>query len=390
MLSSPTAAAAPSAFCELLLGDRLEVGHAGVRVDRGRGRAGPHAGVAVGLQLDPHRVGVGARALPVRLVHDAGDVLDVVAVLVGDDVLLGQRAVLGAELGAAGRRTRRRRRSWRRAGSRTGRSSSTRCRSRWPTASRERHGVRLAELTAGGGERRAPDRVERVEGRAVEAVAVGVRLLRGALVDELGRLGPGVLDRAGAAGEVDAGEQVDGEDEEPDGTAADRDLAAAAALADATTAEAATLLECHRGTVAARAASARVERQFSPSPRAARASPVARACATIRTAAGTRIARGSRSSPRARAASRVSSDIRARTGMVRRNRPTDERDHVGGQADVPQRPGQPGEDVEQGVRARGGRDDGAEQDEGDEVDGRPRRRSPSRAPTTGRRRSARR
>ena len=55
--------------------------------------------------------------------------------------------------------------------------------------------------------------------------------------------------------------------------------------------------------------------------------------------------------------------------MVRRNRPTDSANDVGGQADVPQRSGQPGEGVEQGVRARGGRDDGAEQDEGDEVDG---------------------
>ena len=60
---------------------------------------GPHAGVAVGLQLEAHRhptSGPRGRRRPGVV---AQQVLDVVAVLVGDHVGLGERAALGAEPG---------------------------------------------------------------------------------------------------------------------------------------------------------------------------------------------------------------------------------------------------------------------------------------------------
>ena len=89
------------------------VAHRSGRVDRlvdlvgvvelaaGVGVVGPHPGQAVGLQLEPHRQGVGLRGVALLtltdLVGDAEDVLQVVPVLVGDDVLGGQ-VTGGAEL----------------------------------------------------------------------------------------------------------------------------------------------------------------------------------------------------------------------------------------------------------------------------------------------------
>ena len=91
MRSSPTAAAALSAS---LISPCVELA-ALVGVAR------PRAGEAVGLQLEGDRVAVGVRRV---LLLRAGDlaahaehVLDVVAVLVGDDVLRGEVAG-GAEL----------------------------------------------------------------------------------------------------------------------------------------------------------------------------------------------------------------------------------------------------------------------------------------------------
>ena len=55
----------------------------------------PHAGVAVGLQLGPHRPAVGSlRAAGLQV---AEQILHVVPVLVGDHVRLGERAALRAE-----------------------------------------------------------------------------------------------------------------------------------------------------------------------------------------------------------------------------------------------------------------------------------------------------
>ncbi len=58
----------------------------------------PHTGVAVGLQLQPHRAAL--RPLPVAAdpLHGAEQVLDVMAVLVADDVRLCERPALRAEL----------------------------------------------------------------------------------------------------------------------------------------------------------------------------------------------------------------------------------------------------------------------------------------------------
>ena len=63
------------------------------RLDR---MGGPHARVAVGLELEAHRAGAWALARLDPAVR-AEQVLDVVAVLVGDDVGLGERAALRAE-----------------------------------------------------------------------------------------------------------------------------------------------------------------------------------------------------------------------------------------------------------------------------------------------------
>ena len=61
------------------------------------GVGGPDAGVAVGLQLEPHRAGRLALAVVADALVGAEQVLDVVAVLVGDHVGLGERAAAGAE-----------------------------------------------------------------------------------------------------------------------------------------------------------------------------------------------------------------------------------------------------------------------------------------------------
>ncbi len=64
----------------------------------GAGRAaGPHAGVAVGLELEPDRV-AGRTLLGADLAHGAEQVLDVVAELVGEDVRLHEVTTLATEL----------------------------------------------------------------------------------------------------------------------------------------------------------------------------------------------------------------------------------------------------------------------------------------------------
>ena len=62
--------------------------------------ARPHAGEAVGLQLEAHRTARRPLAVLPDLLVEAHDVLHVVAVLVGDHVRLGERAALGAEVRA--------------------------------------------------------------------------------------------------------------------------------------------------------------------------------------------------------------------------------------------------------------------------------------------------
>ena len=64
------------------------------RVERA---ADPEARVAVGLELDAHLAALRA-GVAVRAPQYAGEVLDVMAVLVREHVGLGERAALGAEL----------------------------------------------------------------------------------------------------------------------------------------------------------------------------------------------------------------------------------------------------------------------------------------------------
>ena len=90
MRSSPIAAAASRPSRDVGLGELLD--EAGL--DRVRG---PHARVAVGLQLEAHRAGALALAVAADALVRAQQVLDVVAVLVGDHVGLGERAALRAE-----------------------------------------------------------------------------------------------------------------------------------------------------------------------------------------------------------------------------------------------------------------------------------------------------
>ena len=94
--SSPTASAASIASVDVLVGEvedqRLAVGVLG-----GRGVLGPHAGVAVGLQLEAYGVALRSLLGP-DLAHGAEQVLDVVAVLVGEHVGLHEPAVGAAEL----------------------------------------------------------------------------------------------------------------------------------------------------------------------------------------------------------------------------------------------------------------------------------------------------
>ena len=59
----------------------------------------PHPGVAVGLQLEPHPVGLRTGLRAVRGLHHPGQVLDVVAVLVGDHVHLRELPAVGPVLG---------------------------------------------------------------------------------------------------------------------------------------------------------------------------------------------------------------------------------------------------------------------------------------------------
>src|SRR4051812_11034943 len=65
-----------------------------LRVD---GVRGPHAGVAVGLELEPHGARLLALAVVAHALVGSEEVLDVMAVLVGDHVGLGERAPLRAE-----------------------------------------------------------------------------------------------------------------------------------------------------------------------------------------------------------------------------------------------------------------------------------------------------
>ena len=90
MWSSPTAAAAFSASRTCCFGRRLQERDAVLVLLLGR-VADPRAREAVGLQLGAHAVAVFAGAVVGMLLHDPGDVLHVVAVLVGEHVELGER-----------------------------------------------------------------------------------------------------------------------------------------------------------------------------------------------------------------------------------------------------------------------------------------------------------
>ena len=76
----------------------LRNGCAGVLVLDRRGVLGPDAAEAVGHQLGAHGAGLGPLRVLLRAVEEAELVLQRVAVLVGDDVLLGERPAAGAEL----------------------------------------------------------------------------------------------------------------------------------------------------------------------------------------------------------------------------------------------------------------------------------------------------
>ena len=76
----------------------LRNGCAGVLVGHGRGVLGPDPAEAVGHQLGAHGAGVRPLRVLLRAVEEAELVLERVAVLVGDDVLLRERPSAGAEL----------------------------------------------------------------------------------------------------------------------------------------------------------------------------------------------------------------------------------------------------------------------------------------------------
>src|SRR5581483_4991373 len=102
----------PHAALELLLEAVVADGGRGVervgdvRVGRRREVASfccvarPDAGVAVGLQLDAHAAALRPGPMVLRLRQCPGDVLNVVAILVGQDVGLGERPAVRAELRA--------------------------------------------------------------------------------------------------------------------------------------------------------------------------------------------------------------------------------------------------------------------------------------------------
>ena len=82
---------------ELLIGGGLEIRGA-VVIGQGRDIAEPRPGIAVCLELGAHTVAVLTGAVVRVLGHHAGDVLDVVAPFVSDDVELGELPRGGAEL----------------------------------------------------------------------------------------------------------------------------------------------------------------------------------------------------------------------------------------------------------------------------------------------------
>ena len=86
---------------DVVLGERGQHRLA-VVVGGGRGVIRPDPGVAVGLEFEPHAVGLRPRALTIQPIHRAGQVLDVMAVLVGHDVHLRQLAAVGPVLRAQG------------------------------------------------------------------------------------------------------------------------------------------------------------------------------------------------------------------------------------------------------------------------------------------------
>ena len=82
---------------DLLTAGTIEEGLAGVRVGGGGGVVDPDPRVAVRLKLQSHRVRRRTAARAVGLGHLPGQVLDVVAELVGHDVLLRQGRVSGPQ-----------------------------------------------------------------------------------------------------------------------------------------------------------------------------------------------------------------------------------------------------------------------------------------------------
>ena len=82
---------------DVVLRQRLQEGLT-VGTGHGRGVLGPHPREAVGHELDPNAAGLRTLGVLLGLLQQTELVLDVVAVLVGDDVLLGQGSAVGAEV----------------------------------------------------------------------------------------------------------------------------------------------------------------------------------------------------------------------------------------------------------------------------------------------------
>ena len=219
------------------------------------------------------RVRLGPVRLRSRPSISAGDVLDVVAVLVRRDVELGERPAARAELALQlRRRSRGRGRSSGRAGSRTGRWRCVAPPHAVADGALEADDLGPGELAPGRGQRLGPVGVERVDGRAEAARRGRCSPARGALADRalLGRA-------AGAAGhpvddraEVDAEEQR-GDEHDDRADAAAHGAAATAATAplraDAAAAEPAAFGNVMRPTLAARPDPRPAERPLGSPPR---------------------------------------------------------------------------------------------------------------------------
>ena len=195
----------------------------------------PHTRVAVGLQLDPDRAALRALAVAARAIQDAGQILDVVAVLVGEDVGLGERPASGAELRLQlGEEAEIDVHARDRSGSRTGRPR------RRPGRSRSAPGPRRTRSSAGvyrDAELRGPVRLDAVDVGDDPAfllvIGVGSRAARlGQLASRTASerlvIEPADVAQTASAREwIDAQQQRDHHHDQADAAPADRHRAAA-------------------------------------------------------------------------------------------------------------------------------------------------------------------